>query len=340
MQMGKMVAKAVGPARKRLEAVSSAANSGPELDHLDRALIDQLRLDGRKGNRSLATELNVNEVTVAARLRRLEDAGALRVVAITDIRLFGHREFAFAMMNVSGRPVYAVAAEVAELSEAIGVTICTGRYDIIVPMLGRDKLHLADLFSTTLAKIKGVSAVHGCIALDVLKYDSKWSLLNVDPGTMPEAQPSDTVDQMDLAIIEKLQLNARRSNRQIATDLGVSEGTVRVRIKRMLADRVFRIQAVSDIVAAGISAHAFVGVKAAPGKVSDVATALAKRDDVAQITRVLDDFDLIAVLIAPDRSALIAGILDEIAVTTGVRSIEVFDGVDTLKHTYAWTWIV
>lgn len=340
MQMGKTVAKAVGPARKRLEAVSSAANSGPELDRLDRALIEQLRLDGRKGNRSLATELNVNEVTVAARLRRLEDAGALRVVAITDIRLFGHREFAFAMMNVSGRPVYAVAAEVAELSEAIGVTICTGRYDIIVPMLGRDKLHLADLFNTTLAKIKGVSAVHGCIALDVLKYDSKWSLLNVDPGTMPEAQPSDTVDQMDLAIIEKLQLNARRSNRQIATDLGVSEGTVRVRIKRMLADRVFRIQAVSDIVAAGISAHAFVGVKAAPGKVSDVATALAKRDDVAQITRVLDDFDLIAVLIAPDRSALIAGILDEIAVTTGVRSIEVFDGVDTLKHTYAWTWIV
>jgi DNA-binding Lrp family transcriptional regulator len=334
------VAKAVGPARKHLEAVSSAASSGPELDHLDRALIEQLRLDGRKGNRSLATELNVNEVTVATRLRRLEEAGALRVVAITDMRLFGHREFAFAMINVSGRSVFSVAAEVAELSEAIGVTICTGRYDIIVAMLGRDKLHLADLFNTTLAKIKGVSAVHGCIALDVLKYDSKWSLLNVDPGTMPEAQPSDTVDQMDLAIIERLQLNARRSNRQIATDLGVSEGTVRVRIKRMLADRVFRIQAVSDIVASGISAHAFVGAKVAPGKVSDVAAALAKREDVAQITRVLDDFDLIAVLIAPDRSALISGILDEIAVTPGVRSIEVFDGVDTLKHTYAWTWIV
>jgi DNA-binding Lrp family transcriptional regulator len=334
------VAKAVGPARKRLEAVSSAASSGPELDHLDRALIEQLRLDGRKGNRSLATELNVNEVTVAARLRRLEEAGALRVVAITDMRLFGHREFAFAMINVSGRSVFSVAAEVAELSEAIGVTICTGRYDIIVAMLGRDKLHLADMFNTMLAKVKGVSAVHGCIALDVLKYDSKWSLLNVDPGTMPEAQPSDTVDQMDLAIIERLQLNARRSNRQIATDLGVSEGTVRVRIKRMLTDRVFRIQAVSDIVASGISAHAFVGVKVAPGKVSDVATVLAKREDVAQITRVLDDFDLITVLIAPDRSALISGILDEIAVTPGVSGIEVFDGVDTLKHTYAWTWIV
>lgn len=318
----------------------SAMSARPELDQLDRSLIEQLRGDGRKGNRALAAELNVNEVTVASRLRRLEESGVMRVVAITDMRLFGHREFAFAMINVSGRSAFSVAAELAELPEAIGVTICTGRYDIIVPVLGRDHRHLAELFGNSLAKVKGVSAIHGSMALDVLKYDSKWSLLGVDPGTMPEAQPSDTVDQMDLAIIERLQLNARRSNRQIAADLGVSEGTIRVRIRRMLADRVFRIQAVSDIVISGVGAHAFVGIKAAPGKVDDVAKALAKREDVAQITRVLDGFDLIAVLLAGDRAALITSILDDIAMTPGVRHTEAFDGVDTLKHTYAWTWIV
>lgn len=335
------MAKAVaGPARKRLDAALSAISARPELDQLDRALIEHLRRDGRIGNRALAAELNVNEVTVAARLRRLEDAGVMRVVAITDMRLFGHREFAFAMINVSGRSAFSVAAELAELPEAIGVTICTGRYDIIVAVLGRDHLHLGELFGSSLAKVKGVSTIHGSIALDVLKYDSKWSLLGVDPGTTPEAQPSDTVDQMDLAIIERLQLNARRSNRQIAADLGVSEGTIRVRIKRMLADRVFRIQAVSDIIVSGVGAHAFVGIKAAPGKVDDVAKALAKRDDVAQITRVLDGFDLIAVLLASDRASLITSILDDITMTPGVRSTETFDGVDTLKHTYAWTWIV
>jgi len=335
------VARAAGPAGKRLAAANSAVTSSrPELDDLDRALIEHLRREGRKGNRSLATELNVNEVTVAARLRRLEDAGVMRVVAITDIRLFGHREFTFAMINVSGRSVFSVAAELAELPEAIGVTICTGRYDIIIPVLGRDHLHIADLFGNRLPKIKGISAIHGCMALDVLKYDSKWSLLGVDPGTTPEARPSDTVDQMDLSIIEMLQVNARRSNRQIAADLGVSEGTVRVRIKRMLADRVFRIQAVSDIVVSGVGAHAFVGIKAAPGKVNDVAKALARRDDIAQITRVLDDFDLIAVLIATDRASLISSILHEISLAPGVSSTETFDSVHTLKHTYAWTWIV
>ena len=311
-----------------------------ELDDLDRALIENLRRDGRAGNRTLANLLDVNEVTVAARLRRLEVANVMRVVAITDIRLFGHREFAFAMINVVGRSAFAVAEDLAKLPEAIAVTICTGRYDIVVALLGRDRLHIAELFGRTVPKVKGVGGVHGSMALDVLKYESKWSLFNVNPGTTPQAQPSETVDEMDLAIIGLLHQNARRSNRQIAADLRVSEGTVRGRIKRMLADRVFRIQAVTDIVVSGLGAHAFIGVKAALGKVDTVAKALTAHGSVAQVTRVLDDFDLIAVLIAPDRRSLAAVMMDEIALLPGVQRTETFDTVSTVKHTYAWTWIV
>ena len=325
---------------QKTPSVPSRAPTAVELDDLDRALFERLRIDGRESNRSLGSKLNVNEVTVAARLRRLEESGVMRVVAITDIRLFGHREFAFAMINVGGRSVYEVAADLAKLPEAIAVTVSTGRFDIIVPILGRDRLHIAELFGTVLPKIKGVRSVHASMALDVLKYESKWTLFGADSGTTPKAQPSDTVDEMDLAIIASLQVNARRSNRQIAADLGVSEGTVRGRIKRMQTDRVFRIQAVSDIVVSGLGAHAFVGIQAAPGKVNAVAEVLAHREDVAQITRVLDRLDLMAVMIAPDRQALISAIHNEIALLPGVRSVETFDTVGTLKHTYLWTWIV
>ncbi|SPX87991.1 Lrp/AsnC family transcriptional regulator [Mycobacteroides abscessus] len=311
-----------------------------ELDSLDHALIEKLRNDGRAGNRKLATELNVNEVTVATRLRRLEDAGVMRVVAITDIRLFGHREFAFAMIKVVGRSVHAVAEDLAKLPESIAVTICTGRFDIIIPLLGRNRQHIAELFGTVLPKIKGVYEIHGCMALDVLKYDSKWALFGVDPGSTPEALPSATVDQMDLAIIALLQQNARRSNRQLAVDLDVSEGTVRIRIKRMLAERVFRIQAVSDIMVSGVGAHAYILITATPGKVKDVAKSLARREDVAQITRVLDQFDLVAVLHSADRTTLVDSIMHEIALLPGVHRVETLDGVASLKHSYAWTWIV
>lgn len=313
---------------------------GPVLSDLDRALIDSLRRDGRQGNRALASQLNVNEVTVAARLRRLEEADVMRVVAVTDIRLFGHREFTFAMLQVSGRPVYDVAADLAKFPEAVGVTITTGRFDIIAPLLCRDRSHVAELFGAVLPAIDGVDAVRGTIGLDVLKYDSKWALFRVDPGTTPEAQSSETVDDMDLEIIGLLQRNARRSNRSIAADLGVSEGTVRGRIKRMLTDRVFRIQAVSDVVAFGFGAHAYVGIKTAPGAVEEVAAALVQRDDVSQLTRVLDGFDLVGVLIARDHDSLVSAVFDEIALLPGVRRAETFYGCGSLKHAYAWTWIV
>jgi DNA-binding Lrp family transcriptional regulator len=315
-------------------------SAAPELSDLDRALIELLRKDGREGSRSLAHKLGVNEVTVAARLRRLEEADLMRVVAVTDIRLFGHREFAFVLFRVSGRSVFDVAADVAKLPEAVGVTITSGAFDIIAPLLFQDRRHLARMLEYNLPSIPGVDHVHGSMALDVLKYDSKWALFQVDPGATPEAQPSDTVDEMDLNIIRILQGNARRSNRSIAAELCVSEGTIRGRIKRMLADRVFRIQAVTDVAAFGYRAHSFFTVTADTGKVDDVAAALAQREDIAQLTQVLDDFELIGVLMGRDHDSLMATVFDEIALLPGVRRVETFYGYRSLKHAYAWTWIV
>lgn len=321
------------------EADAADAPSVPELTDLDRALIEILRHDGREGNRALASRLNVNEVTVAAHLRRLEEANLMRVVAVTDIRLFGHRELVFAMINVTGRSARDVAADMAKLPEAIGVTICSGRYDIVGPVLCRDREHISDMFGTALSSINGVASVHGALSLDVLKFDSRWAAFR-DAGTMPEAQPSDTVDETDLEIIHLLQRNARRSNRSIAAELGVSEGTVRSRIKRMLSERVFRIQAVSNFVAFGYAAHGYIGIKTAPGKHYSVAKKLAKRDDVPELSRVLDEFDLLAVLIATDHDSFISAALDEIALLPGVEKVEIFYGCDSIKHTYGWTWIV
>ncbi|WP_158230629.1 Lrp/AsnC family transcriptional regulator [Mycobacterium sp. shizuoka-1] len=310
-----------------------------EISDLDRALINRLRIDGRESNRSLAQRLGVNEVTVAARLRRMEDAGIMRVVAVTDIRLFGHREFNFALLRVRGRSVQDVATKLAALPETIGVTVTSGRFDIVLPVVCRDRAHTAEMFGTVLTAIDGVEGVHGTLALDVLKYDSNWASFH-NPGTTPQAQPSDTVDGVDLEIIQLLQKNARRSNRSIAAELGFSEGTIRGRIKRMLNERVFRIQAVTNLLAFGRYAYAFVLITAEPGTVESIAAILAARDDISQITHVLDDFALILVMTARDHSSIMAAVNEEITFIPGVLRTETLHMSQSLKHTYEWTWIV
>ncbi|UGT55116.1 Lrp/AsnC family transcriptional regulator [Nocardia asteroides] len=315
-------------------------NGTEQFDDLDRALLDRLRVSGREKNRSLAKAFSVSEVTVAARLRRMEENALMRVVAVADIRMFGHLEFAFALMKTTGRSALDIASDIAKVPESISVTVTTGRYGLIAPILGRDGAHFADLFGVTLPLVPGVEEVHGIPVLEVVKYDSTWAQLSVDRGARPEAQPSTTVDELDLEIIARLQRDARRSNRSIATDLDVSEGTVRARIKNLLAKRIIKIQAVCDIVAFGLGAYAFVGVVCENGRVHDVAKSLAIRADVPQLTRTLGLFDLVGLVMAHSHDELMSTLFQEVALIPGIRSIETFEIFATTKHSYAWSWLL
>jgi DNA-binding Lrp family transcriptional regulator len=302
---------------KRLVTTGPSAS----LDDLDRAIVQRLREEGRESSRALAQELGINEVTAAARIRRMEQNSIMRVVAITDIRLFGHRDFAFAFIRVAGRSLLKVAADFAALPDVIAVTVSTGRYDLIVPVLGRDHRHLAELFGTVLPGIEGVDEVRA------------------ERGATPDAEPSETVDQLDLELIQLLQVDARRSNRSIAKDLDVSEGTIRARIKRLLADRVIKIQAVSDAPAFGLGAHAYVGITTA-GQSERVAAELVSRADVVQVCKTLGEFDLLVVMVAADRQALVSAVINDIALITGVRRTETLETFASTKHSYQWSWIV
>ncbi len=50
----------------------------------------------------------------------------------------------------------------------------------------------------------------------------------------------ENVDEKDWAIIDMLKANSRMSNSEIARKINVSEGTVRKRIERLVADGVIR----------------------------------------------------------------------------------------------------
>ena len=79
------------------------------VDELDRRLAERLWRDGRESTRSLAKALDVSEATVSARLRRLEQERAMRVVAVTDFDAFGYPVLGFVCVVVKGRPPRAVA---------------------------------------------------------------------------------------------------------------------------------------------------------------------------------------------------------------------------------------
>ncbi|MHB1416569.1 MAG: Lrp/AsnC family transcriptional regulator, partial [Chloroflexota bacterium] len=54
------------------------------------------------------------------------------------------------------------------------------------------------------------------------------------------------LDQLDRQIVALLQKNGRLANQEIGRQLGVTEGTVRKRLERLLAEGWIRVMAVAD----------------------------------------------------------------------------------------------
>lgn len=313
------------------------------IDDLDRGLVERLRVDGRETNRSLAKALGVNEATVAARLRRLESAAVIHVVALTDMEGFGKHFFAFALIGVDDRSPLDVGAEIAEIPEVISLTVTTGRCDLFAAVLARDRHDLGRVIGELIPRIPGVASVRCEVAVDVLRFASEWATLRTATalGTVPRPpMETDGVDELDLAIVGELQHDARSSNRSIATALDVSEGTIRQRLRRMEDERLIRICAVSDIEAFGLTASANVGIHVRGGAIGEVGPALAAIDGVAAVVRSLGEFDFIAVVIAESRAELLRTILQAIQSIPGVRTTETFEIAAMLKHVYTWVRLV
>lgn len=88
------------------------------------------------------------------------------------------------------------------------------------------------------------------------------------------------VDELDRKIIDKLTNDARASNRHLAQSLGVTEGTVRGRIKRLEAANLIRFTAVTNVASIGAPKVVLIGIQA---QLSEVQTLCNKISAMREI---------------------------------------------------------
>ena len=93
---------------------------------------------------------------------------------------------------------------------------------------------------------------------------------------MKRDEKAEKMDDLDRKIIELLQTNGRASNAQIAREVGVSEGTVRRRLRHLIQSEIIRVSAIPDPEKIGYNTVALVGIQADPDKIDEVASNLAK----------------------------------------------------------------
>jgi Lrp/AsnC family transcriptional regulator for asnA, asnC and gidA len=144
------------------------------LDETDERIIALLRADGRMPYRAMAAELGLTEATVRTRVRRLEGANAMRVVAVTDFQAAGYELLLAVGIQVEERTPLEVAEELAAIPEVFSINLVIGTYDIEILVVAADQAALAELIYQRLATVPGVLRVAPALAVDVLKNQPDW----------------------------------------------------------------------------------------------------------------------------------------------------------------------
>lgn len=132
------------------------------------------------------------------------------------------------------------------------------------------------------------------------------------------------MDELDREIIAILQSNGRASNARIARRIGVSEGTVRRRLKKLIADGVIDIVAVVDAERLGYDTEALVGVQVDPDKVMEVAANLGELPESNWVAITTGTYDVFMWVTLQSADQLGTFLREKLGVVSGVRRTETF----------------
>ncbi|GAB3598924.1 Lrp/AsnC family transcriptional regulator [Microbacterium tumbae] len=159
-------------------------------DDADRAIIDELRLNGRASFLSIAAKLDMNESSVRRRYERMRAAGCLTTVTMVPASALGMSAETLLMLRVEPSRIEAVAHT---LAQHVSVRFLAAALDenslyceIILPTT--ESLH--DFMTGTIAHLKGVRGWNASMELVFMKrgfIETPWWRAQVDAGA-PQVQ--------------------------------------------------------------------------------------------------------------------------------------------------------
>ena len=143
------------------------------LDDVGKAIVEQLQQDGRRSYATIARAVGLSEAAVRQRVARLQDAGVIQVVAVTDPLQLGFRRQAMVGVRVDGE-ITRVADALAEMSEVDYVVITAGSFDVLAEAVCEDDDHLLDLVSRRIRGLPGVRSTETFVYMKLRKQHYDW----------------------------------------------------------------------------------------------------------------------------------------------------------------------
>lgn len=135
---------------------------------------------------------------------------------------------------------------------------------------------------------------------------------------MPFTKP-DAIDHHILSILEE---NGRATNREVAEAVGVSEGTVRNRIERLIRDDVLRIVGTTNPAKLGLNTAAVISISCELARITAIAESIAEAEGVVYVGYTTGNADIIALAFFPSNDELTDFMTETLAAIPGILKAE------------------
>ena len=144
----------------------------------------------------------------------------------------------------------------------------------------------------------------------------------------------DMLDEIDRQIVNLLRQDGRMPFAQIAQQLNVSPGMIRVRYNRLVEMGCMQVVAITNPLRLGFRTMALIGIRADGSKMLSVAEQVAKLEEVIYLIVVSGAYDIMAEVVCRDQDHLLHFLSEKLYAIDGVRESESFIHLKIVKEVY------
>ena len=140
-------------------------------DATDWKIIDMLS-EKHLPNATVAKRLDVSEGTIRQRIKKLQDAGILKIKALRDPNVLENQQLALIACQLNqADQLEQKAGEIIGLANVLSVCVVSGRYDLMIEVLVDSNKGLVTFLTQQLATITGIAKTETFLTL---KSYHKW----------------------------------------------------------------------------------------------------------------------------------------------------------------------
>ena len=145
------------------------------------------------------------------------------------------------------------------------------------------------------------------------------------------------LDDLDRQILAYLQEDGRISFVTLASELGVSEGTIRKRIRKLEDKGIVNTVGITNPLKIGLDTVAFIWIEVDRHHMESVMKELEELEAVRYLVVTAGSHDLVAMVVLPSREDLVTLLNDELSQITGIISTETSIVLKIHKQLHDWT---